>query len=263
MAAHQNSTAPLSASKRCNKCAESKPLGSFSKHNCTRDGLHGSCRVCQKAHAAAYVANNRERHNAAGARWRKANPEKCRAMERTWKGANPDKVRAIEKSHRTKHRDKRNAQNQEWCKANVERRRTYARAWKKANPDKVRAKKARYRKRHAAQVRAYFAKYRIEKYSIIQTCRATRRARVRGAVVGDRDAYRAFVKQARSLPRIRCYWCHKPTTRKDRHLDHVVPLSRGGTDSVGNLCVSCPTCNLRKNAMMPEEFTGQSELRFG
>ena len=34
------------------------------------------------------------------------------------------------------------------------------------------------------------------------------------------------------------------------HLDHIVPLSRGGTDGVDNLALSCPRCNAYKHDHM-------------
>ena len=39
-------------------------------------------------------------------------------------------------------------------------------------------------------------------------------------------------------------------------LDHVVPWSRGGKDSVQNLVTACRSCNSKKNARTPEEWLG-------
>jgi len=38
------------------------------------------------------------------------------------------------------------------------------------------------------------------------------------------------------------------------HVDHVIPLSRGGTDTVDNLVWSCRPCNLSKNNKMIDEW---------
>lgn len=47
----------------------------------------------------------------------------------------------------------------------------------------------------------------------------------------------------------KCYYCDidLPSWRgQHMHLDHVVPLARGGADSEGNLRPACPDCNLEK-----------------
>ena len=48
----------------------------------------------------------------------------------------------------------------------------------------------------------------------------------------------------------KCMYC-KIDLRKDGgkyefHIDHIVPMSSGGTDEIGNLAVTCPMCNSAK-----------------
>ncbi len=40
------------------------------------------------------------------------------------------------------------------------------------------------------------------------------------------------------------------------HLDHVMPKSRGGQSSAGNLVVSCKSCNSSKKGRTPHEWRG-------
>jgi 5-methylcytosine-specific restriction endonuclease McrA len=57
-----------------------------------------------------------------------------------------------------------------------------------------------------------------------------------------------------------CQYCaHRPSQR-DLNLDHVVPRSRGGTDTWENLVVSCRACNLKKGRRTPAE-AGMALLR--
>lgn len=54
----------------------------------------------------------------------------------------------------------------------------------------------------------------------------------------------------------RCRYCGCDLTPGFAHIDHVVPLSRGGTNDDSNLCSACPPCNLSKHAKTPEEWLG-------
>jgi 5-methylcytosine-specific restriction endonuclease McrA len=50
-----------------------------------------------------------------------------------------------------------------------------------------------------------------------------------------------------------CFWCGK-SLEDGYHIDHFYPISRGGDNSIENLVVSCPHCNLSKGAKDPLEF---------
>jgi 5-methylcytosine-specific restriction endonuclease McrA len=66
----------------------------------------------------------------------------------------------------------------------------------------------------------------------------------------------ADVKKQYALQRGRCYWCGEMVA--DRyHVDHIIPLAKGGDNSPRNICISCPECNLSKGAKMPHEFSGR------
>lgn len=51
----------------------------------------------------------------------------------------------------------------------------------------------------------------------------------------------------------RCAIC-RTSVRKKRHVDHVVPLKRGGKHEPRNIQILCPTCNVRKNAKDPIDY---------
>ena len=51
-----------------------------------------------------------------------------------------------------------------------------------------------------------------------------------------------------------CYWCNESVRNRKTHIDHVIPLARGGKHTISNLVISYPTCNLQKGSKDPLEF---------
>lgn len=57
--------------------------------------------------------------------------------------------------------------------------------------------------------------------------------------------------------RSKCHWCEKELNMNERyswHLDHVLPVSKGGGNDEENLVVSCPKCNRTKANKHPDDF---------
>lgn len=58
----------------------------------------------------------------------------------------------------------------------------------------------------------------------------------------------------------RCFYCAKPVNEEAEPIwdaltkDHLVPLSRGGSDDIGNIVPACFNCNRLKGAMTIDEF---------
>lgn len=51
----------------------------------------------------------------------------------------------------------------------------------------------------------------------------------------------------------KCACCDVPLD-DTRHLDHIIPLSKGGSNWIHNLQWLCPFCNVSKNDLLPEEW---------
>ena len=55
-----------------------------------------------------------------------------------------------------------------------------------------------------------------------------------------------------------CFYCGTPEAST---VDHVTPLSRGGTDSPANLVACCKRCNYRKGEKTGDEFIRKQQMR--
>jgi hypothetical protein len=174
----------------------------------------------KRAYHAKFYQANREKILAQNAAWRKANPGKVRAMAVAWVAANPEKTRAATAA---------------WRKANPERARAMCAAWRKANPEGANAARVAWATVNPEKGRA--------------DC-ANRRARISGAE-GRHTAEE--VKRLLARQKYLCAVCKK-SIEVGYHKDHIVPLSRGGSNYIRNIQLLCPTCNCKKGSKHPIRF---------
>jgi 5-methylcytosine-specific restriction endonuclease McrA len=58
----------------------------------------------------------------------------------------------------------------------------------------------------------------------------------------------------RKLARGICFYCRRSFDTKDLTMDHVIPLSRGGKSTKGNVVPACKMCNNKKKQLLPLEW---------
>jgi len=57
-----------------------------------------------------------------------------------------------------------------------------------------------------------------------------------------------------------CHYCGKTFEKKDLTMDHIVPLSRGGKSTKGNLVVACEPCNSDKKYYTAAELILKNQM---
>jgi len=68
-----------------------------------------------------------------------------------------------------------------------------------------------------------------------------------------KELYRRIRQDARHV----CFYCGKTFPPEETSVDHKIPLSLGGNDTLENLVCSCVPCNSQKGAMTDTEFQTQ------
>ncbi len=108
---------------------------------------------------------------------------------------------------------------------------------------------ARTRKQRRARMRAWRKANR-------ERTRAYRRAREqrKWSTCDDPGPVKKFYRYVHTAPAIKCHYCGKDAPKGKRHVDHLIPLSRGGAHVLGNLVAACAACNLSKHTKTVDEF---------
>lgn len=130
----------------------------------------------------------------------------------------------------------------EWYANNRERAIANVRAYRLSHKPEINKHKKKYRHVNNDRLRRYFRdRYRLNKSAAFDRA-AKRRAMIRGARIGSVD--RAdIIARSRGI----CAICRGRLGRTI-HLDHIVPLSKGGAHCAENLQATHPICNMRKGA---------------
>lgn len=125
-----------------------------------------------------------------------------------------------------------------------------------ANPER-RAWMAQYRESNKDKAREYAAEYRSQNMDKFRVYTQDRRARKLSAptyTFTDSD-WRRLVNRFGG----RCAYCGELS--EALQIDHVVPLSRGGVNGVGNYLPACPRCNRSKNSSLLSEWRYRPYVR--
>jgi 5-methylcytosine-specific restriction endonuclease McrA len=150
-------------------------------------------------------------------------------------------------------RQRVNTQNREYRLRHPEKDVERSKNWARNNPDKAKANKQRYILRHPAKVRQ--SKQNWERNNPDKKLANTRnrRARLKGATGKHtaEDVAKQFASQKGC-----CWHCGLPINGTF-HVDHLIPVSRGGSNDARNIVISCPSCNLSKSDKLPHEWNGR------
>lgn len=228
--------------RRCSRCKAMKRVEEFGPAPKTHDGLHGWCRPCKTEDQRERYARKSSEYRASAKFRRENNREKF-----------------LEKERRASARRRLDP---EFLKKN----RTNA--------------SERNRTRHVAAARVTTCRICGVRYcpifgrlSGVRTCskdcseelarrlrsrkHAIRRARKKSVPTESVDPFFVFERDG-----WRCYLCGVQTPPKERgtksmtapELEHIVPLSRGGSHTYDNVACACRRCNAAKGSLLQSEL---------
>ena len=155
-----------------------------------------------------------------------------------------DQTKRIEEFHRDASRSSGHSST---CKSCVNSRRRAHSADSPERRTELSRKSLEYNRQHKEQLAEYMTKYRkTEKYlTRLRNVNAARRARKKSVDHGCVTS--ADISYLLTLP---CTYC----SAQAEHVDHYIPLARGGAHCRTNLRPACVACNSAKRDKMPETW---------
>lgn len=142
--------------------------------------------------------------------------EANREYAATWYQDNKERLRPIRKAYNEATKVERAARARIYHEANADRIRTYQREWLQSRPT------------YGAE-RAHKRRARLAANNVF--------------LVTDKDMAQLYASP--------CFYCG---SRDIIEADHVIPIHRGGTHSIGNLVPACRTCNRSKGSKTITEW---------
>jgi 5-methylcytosine-specific restriction endonuclease McrA len=132
---------------------------------------------------------------------------------------------------------------QGWCKECVV-------AYKSANDDRIKAQKQQYYSGNKAAILSQQQEYRRANTATVRAGILRRKARAANIPSNvSPDHITALIEMFNNA----CAYCGE-TLENGYHVDHFVPVSRGGHTVPGNLLVVCPACNMHKHSKLPQDW---------
>lgn len=224
----------------CSRCGQTKPIEQFRRSRRNPSGYASPCLEC---------------HRAANRQWRTENPELDRTIKRRYAETHVEYNRARGRRRYYENRDVLKAQQKAYAESHREERRAYKRAYDAKHRashrtyNQVRRQNPVVRARMIANAKAWRENNRQRWQQRNNLASAKRRALLYQAPVNDLT----LADWERRVAEFggRCAYCGRQTAEIQQ--DHVVPVSRGGNHTRGNIVPACKPCNARKRDRTPQE----------
>src|SRR6266581_1796896 len=229
-----------------------------------------------KFESASAVEHRKQWRRAYHKVWYPKHRESEHARQKRYYAAHRQKVLAKIKLYRLKSKVRRAAWGKEYAKSHRGERRVICRRHRLRHLEAMRARcrglYPKYKEKNKASAKLRYwnnreklreqqRQYALKNKHFFSIRSAQRRALKRAATINLNGIIK-WMTAVKSKVTARCYYCDKLALTDAIHFDHIIPLSKGGSHSVDNLCVSCGLCNLQKGSKPIAAWVriGQQEL---
>lgn len=205
----------------------------------------GVCKPCSDARCLAYRLANREKNRLAALD--RKNERIAEAASRTSKNCTKCGVEKPVSEFRIQRR--RNNIPMGCCK---DCESEYQKSYKNANPEKRKEIVNRSAKKNKDKIYKKNLEYRLANKEAYRVHTRNRRAKQRTTGILSKN----ISKKLYTLQKGKCACCGLPLGN-DYHIDHIMPIALGGTNTDDNIQLLRATCNVQKSAKHPVDYMQQ------
>ena len=224
--------------KRCTKCGENKPNTNeyFAYSNKSKGTLQARCKLCDK-------------------KYRENNKDKIKEYHKNYYENNKDKIKESWKNYRENNKDKRKESWKNYYENNKDKIKKY----REKNKDKRKGYMKEYNKKYRENNKDKLKEYIKEYCENNKDKRKGYTHKRRALKLGNGGSY----TQLQWLDTLE-YFDYKcaytgECIKHGCHVEHIVPVSKGGTSYIWNLVPSTERANLSKRNRDMEEWYREQE----
>lgn len=193
------------------------------------------CVFCERERAKIYRENNKE---------------KCREANKKW--ANGDREKAVEYKRKSLARLAEYNKNEPKEKQQERSRKSYEK-----NKEEVLKRTGEYQRKNKDKVSKYQRRYLELNRDKVNEKKNRRRVRILSGIY-EKLSFDVICAKASNI----CYLCGdvvcfdlEPKSYYSPSLDHIIPVSKGGSHTYDNVALAHLGCNVKKGSKLMEELT--------